>query len=50
MESVTSAFETLVCCETLPNSLPPRPPSCLPQLSPRPKGQEGGMMAVGFCT
>ena len=50
VESVTSAFETLVCCETPPNSLPPQPTSCLPQLSPRLKGQEGGMMVVGFCT
>lgn len=50
VESVTSAFETLVCCETPPNSLPPQPHSCLPQLSPRLKGQEGGMMVVGFCT
>lgn len=42
MESVTSAFETLVCCETPPNSLPPQPRSLVsPSAQPQTEGAGG---------
>lgn len=44
VESVTSASETLVCCE--PPNLPASPAPCPPQPSPRRKGQKGDRKSV----